>query len=426
MTTALDIVLPTLHPDQVKAYQYAARFKAIRCGRRWGKTEFAKTIACSAAIAGQPIGWFAPDYKILSEAFSEIAEALQPCKRSSSRTQGVIRTITGGRIDFWSLENERAGRSRKYRGVIIDEAGFAKANMLKIWQQAIMPTLLDLKGWALALSNTNGVDPDNFLWQICNEPQHGFVEYHAPSHGNPFLPVEELERLQRDTPPLVYQQEYLAEFVDWSGVQFFELAKMLDENGEPVAFPTYLDAVFATIDTAVKTGKDNDATGVIYWGISKTIGAPLVLLDWDIAQIEGSLLETWLPTVFQNLEAICKRTRVRLGSIGAHIEDKVSGTILIQQAQRRDLDAHAIDSKLTSVGKDERALSVSGYVYRGEVKICREAYEKVGTYKGATRNHLLTQVLGFRMGDKTTNRADDLLDCFTYGIAIALGDNQGY
>jgi hypothetical protein len=30
--------------------------------------------------------------------------------------------------------------------------------------------------------------------------------------------------------------------------------------------------------------------------------------------------------------------------------------------------AEAIESKLTAMGKDERALSVSGYVYRGNVK----------------------------------------------------------
>ncbi len=54
----------------------------------------------------------------------------------------------------------------------------------------------------------------------------------------------------------------------------------------------------------------------------------------------------------------------RHGSIGVWIEDKNSGTILLQQAIRSQWPATAIDSKLTAMGKDERALSVSGYVYR--------------------------------------------------------------
>ena len=86
-----------------------------------------------------------------------------------------------------------------------------------------------------------------------------------------------------------------------------------------------------------------------------------------------------------------------------------------------------IDSKLTAVGKDERAISVSGYVYRGMVKLSQNALEKVVTYKGVTRNHFTSQVLGFRIADKDAGkRADDLVDCFTYGISIALGNEEGY
>ena len=42
-----------------------------------------------------------------------------------------------------------------------------------------------------------------------------------------------------------------------------------------------------------------------------------------------------------------------------------NGAVLVQQAARRGWPCAAIDSKLTALGKDERAISVSGYVYRG-------------------------------------------------------------
>jgi hypothetical protein len=70
--------------------------------------------------------------------------------------------------------------------------------------------------------------------------------------------------------------------------------------------------------------------------------------------------------------------RARKGSVGAFIEDKNSGTILLQQAWRRQLLAHAIDSKLTAMGKDERAISVSGYVHRGLVKPAGRVRRKGG------------------------------------------------
>jgi hypothetical protein len=105
-----------------------------------------------------------------------------------------------------------------------------------------------------------------------------------------------------------------------------------------------------------------------------------MILDWDIIQIEGALLETWLPIVFKRLEELAQQCRARGGSLGAMIEDKNSGTILLQQALRRGMPATAIDSKLTAMGKDERALSVSGYVFRGEVKYTEYAYTKVSPY----------------------------------------------
>ena len=161
-------------------------------------------------------------------------------------------------------------------------------------------------------------------------------------------------------------------------------------------------------------------------GSGKLPGPPLAILDWDITQIEGSLLETWLPVVFQNCEMLAKECRSRGGSGGAFIEDKSSGMVLLQHAQRLGWAAHGIDSKLTSVCKDERALSVSGYVYRGDVKITQRAYDKVMGYKGTSRNHLIGQVVGFRIGDKGAMRDDDLLDCFCYGVAIALGNPEGF
>jgi hypothetical protein len=222
----------------------------------------------------------------------------------------------------------------------------------------------------------------------------------------------------------VYAQEYLAEFVDWAGAAFFDREKLL-QDGKPLPFPRHCDAVFAIIDTASKTGTDNDGTAVTYFAHDEG-RRRLLVLDWDIVQIEGSLLENWLPSVFMRLEELASLCQARAGVAGAWIEDKNSGTILLQQALNRDLNVAAIDSKLTSLGKDERAISVSGYVHRGEVKYSDYAFNKITTYKQKSRNHLLEQIERFRIGDKDRKREDDLLDTFCYGIALALGNYKGF
>lgn len=442
----LQVDLPTLHAGQVRIWKNRSQFNRVRCGRRFGKTEFGKTIGGDGAIKGQSIGWFAPDYKIQSEAYNELLDMLTPIKKQASKIEGRMEMITGGRIDFWSLENERAGRSRKYHKVIIDEAAFAKPNFKEIWERSIKPTLFDFGGEAWMMSTPNGVATENFFYACAPEDgagvnEHGFVDHHAPTSANPMLPLirpgesrlqwearrqAEFDKLKAETHPLVFRQEFLAEFVDWSGVAFFSLASLLNAAGEALPWPDKCDAVFAIIDTAVKTGTENDGTGITYYALMPSVFPErLLVLDWDIVQIEGALLEAWMPSVYQRLEELARATNARMGAmLGAFIEDKASGTILLQQARRRGWAAQAIDGKLTALGKDERAISVSGYVYRGSVKLTRHAYDKTVVYKGMKRNHWITQVTGFRIGVK--DQADDLLDTFCYGISIALGDTKGF
>jgi len=209
-------------------------------------------------LQGWECAWLAPQHKIWSEAYMEIKGMLRPLWQSGSMGSSVIRLKNGGRLDFWTLGNEIAGRSRRYRRVVIDEAAFAKngdnktdGSMMEIWEKAIKPTLFDYGGEVLICSNSAGKNPDNFFYNICTDPRYGFGEFHATTLDNPMLPKPEpeeskaawserrerfLAELIKDNDPLVYQQEYLAEFVDWAGVAFFGREKLL-ENGQPVPSP---------------------------------------------------------------------------------------------------------------------------------------------------------------------------------------------
>jgi len=207
-----------------------------------------------------------------------------------------------------------------------------------------------------------------------------------------------------------------------SGMEVFTEVSLL-EDGQPVAPPPYCDYVFATIDTAMKDGAKNDGTACTYFVVAKNYKYPLIVADWEYFQMQGSLLEFWLPSVFDILNLLAVEYGARHGSIGAFIEDKSSGTIILQQALRRNLPAHAIEGVLTAIGKTERAISVSGYVHRGNVKFSAKAYNKVITYKGVAKNWLLSNVTNFRIG--IDNKTDDTTDTFTYGVAISLGNDQG-
>ena len=104
------------------------------------------------------------------------------------------------------------------------------------------------------------------------------------------------------------------------------------------------------------------------------------------------MLEHWLPSVFLTLKELARLCRARGGSARAFIEYRNSGTILLQQAARRGMPARAIESKLIALGKDERAITVSGYVHPEMVKYSDRPFNKIVLYKRRSKNRLLDQV----------------------------------
>ena len=280
------IVLPTLHAGQAAIYRASRelrrtkdiRFFSVRCGRRYGKTLKLVTIAADTCAKGRNAGIFTPEHKQLVEPFDQLREILAPLGGRANKTDSYIRPRTGGKLDGWTLnDNDLAGRGREYHMVGIDEAAFTKKSMMDIWNKGIRPTLLTTRGEAWVYSTPNGVDEENFFYQICHDESLGFHQFHAPTSSNPYVPPEEIERERAKTHPLVFKQEYMAEFVDWSGVSFFDLEKLL-VDGRPVPFPDRCDTVFAVIDTAIKTGKEHDGTAVTYFAVSPLILALSVAL----------------------------------------------------------------------------------------------------------------------------------------------------
>jgi hypothetical protein len=247
---------------------------------------------------------------------------------------------------------------------------------------------------------------------------------------NRFFPriLDEQRREMKDNDQLgLYSWVWETECRNLMGVFFTR--DMLLVNKEAIDPPQKPDMVFAVVDTAAKTGRENDGTAVTWFSYTDPSVAgrcdfPLVILDYEIMQIRGDLLSQWLPSVKRHCEALVREVDARYGIGTIWIEDKSTGTVLIQ-ANADDPTYQPIDTKLTAAGKVERAIAAAHYVSRGLVKISRRAYDKTLVYKGVHRNHLLGQVLAFRVSDVETIE-DDALDTFCYGVLIALGTSEGY
>lgn len=377
-----------------------------------------------AALGGLKCGWFGPDYRRNRPTFDRIAHELSPAVANQSATFLNLTMKSGGEIELWTLSDPDAGRSRSYDLVIIDEATLAVREISDVWEQAIRPTLIDRGGSAIMAGTPKGIDPEQLFYKACTDQSLGWIEYHAPTAKNPFLNQVEIGRLKGEYHPLVYQQEILADFVDWSGEAFFSNDAWL-VDGMPVPYPTPIDFVFATIDTALKTGREHDGTAVVYWARNRFLPRQVFVLDWDVAQIQGNMLIDWYPSVLRRMGELSDQCNARFDPRGPYIEDASAGAILIQQARRQGMPVVAIDTKLTSVGKDERALSTVSYHAAGKVAITEYAANKTVRFHGVSRNHLMAQVIGYRPGQKLLTH-DDLLDCYTYGLSLSLGNGAGW
>ena len=176
--------------------------------------------ACiEAALAyGYPVAWFAPTYKYLADVWRDMKESLLPYTTRSDSTERRIELVGGGVVDMWTLDGGEAGRGRKYRRVVIDEAALVP-DLANVWTAAIRPTLTDLAGDAFFLSTPRGRNDFWGLYQQGIDPlQDEWRCWQMPTRTNPFISLDEIEAARHDLPERVFQQEYLAEFLEDSAV----------------------------------------------------------------------------------------------------------------------------------------------------------------------------------------------------------------
>src|SRR6185437_5090277 len=101
------------------------------------------------------------------------------------------------------------------------------------------------------------------------------------------------------------------------------------EAAIPVAMPRLkLGGVFASV--AASVGPDPLALGVVFFGLSVPPDElVLTVLDWDLQQVDSSMLNGWAPAVYGRLTALKHQCSAR-GSAGVIVEPRGIGATLLQ------------------------------------------------------------------------------------------------
>lgn len=298
--TKLQVKLPRYHKAQQKIVERAKRFNVVCAGRRTGKTKMGTRLIIEPALHGHPVSWFAPNYKYLEEVWRDVAIATKEITGHSDKTTKRRELITGGVIEFWTLDGEDAARGRKYKRAIIDEAAIART-LRDQWQQAIRPTLTDLLGDAWFLSTPKG---QNFFYELAQrhntDADWTFAQH--PTSDNPYINPAEIEAARLELPELVFRQEYLAEFVTQEGTLLKGQWLKTAEPPQGLSLRMGVDLAISTKDgadysAAVILGTDQQ--GNVYVVHAERVRASFhQVINW-VAQ----LAERWQPMVI-NVEQV--------------------------------------------------------------------------------------------------------------------------
>jgi hypothetical protein len=266
-----------LHPAQEEVWNSKARFKVVAAGRRFGKTVLgtAKILVAATRHPKSVSLWVSPSHSQSRMALDMVAGIVPPQYREVNRTFSEIYLPNGSKIVFRSGERWDNLRGDGLVCAVLDEAAFLDE---RVWTEAVRPALSDHRGEALLISTFNGenwfyryfrnaIEADNTHWE----------SFRYLTEDNPFIDPEEIEEAKRNLPREVFEQEYMASPMAFSGAVF--------------------DA--AKIDAAYEMGKDFKIPDETFRPMPHAMFAGEAVIVEHAYPAEAGLDWGWLNTVIE-------------------------------------------------------------------------------------------------------------------------------
>ena len=219
MNLQIQPIEEALHPGQLEVFKSAERFNVLECGRRFGKTHLGIQLAIEKAIDGGLVGWFAPTYRYLADPWRDIEKILKPATVRVDRMEKRIDLVSGGCLDFWSLDSVDAGRGRRYDRIVIDEAGIVR-DLGPAWQETLRATLADRLGDAWFLGTPKGRSFFHRCFERGQIGDSGWKSWRLPTTSNPLIKASEVAAARAELPKTVFEQEFLGIPADDGGNPF--------------------------------------------------------------------------------------------------------------------------------------------------------------------------------------------------------------
>jgi hypothetical protein len=211
-----------LTKPQTKIYDDSSRFRVIVAGRRFGKTFLSTAEILSRALTAkdQNVWYVAPTYKAAKEIAWEMLIEQIPSEYIAKTNESslTIYLLNGSTISLKGAEKPDNLRGRSLDFVVLDEFADMKP---QAWYEVIRPSLSDKMGSAVFIGTPKGRNHFYDLWAKGLDEDAGWSshQYTTVEGGN--VPPSEIESAKADLDERTFQQEYLAAFVNYSGIIYY-------------------------------------------------------------------------------------------------------------------------------------------------------------------------------------------------------------
>lgn len=220
-----DSVRMGLHDGgQVQVWRAPERFKVVAAGRRFGKTQLARTWLLSHAFKrGAGRYWYVGPTREDSKdtMWEDLKAAVHPnwLAEPPREVELSIVLTNGAEIRLWSAEKSDGLRGRKLKALVMDEYADMEG---RLFHEVLRPSLTDYKAPALFIGTPKSFNHFHELFERGqNEKRPAWGSWQFKSIDNPFFDQGELEEARLDTDPRTFRQEYEASFEAIAGRAYY-------------------------------------------------------------------------------------------------------------------------------------------------------------------------------------------------------------
>ena len=198
-----------------------ARFKVVASGRRFGKTYASiAAVAQQARFPNRKCMMVFPSYRMAKQiVFDDLIQLLKSKNwvKKINQSDLTVTLVNNSIIMLRSADNPDSIRGVGLDFVVIDEAADIPE---EAWTAVIRPTLSDRMGSAMIIGSPKG---RNFFYDLFQNAKHmedwNSWQYTTAQGGN--VTEQEINQAKQDLDERTFQQEYLAQFVNYSGVIYY-------------------------------------------------------------------------------------------------------------------------------------------------------------------------------------------------------------